>query len=86
MTSVQTLYSPERGWYDGRLERSGAPQDGISLSTNAQVLEALLFKVRGQLLPAATPGRYLERQTGNVYDRPGRCLPNERPACTATRQ
>jgi hypothetical protein len=83
MTSVQTLYSPERGWYDGRLERSGAPREGISLSTNAQVLEALLFKVKGQLLPAVKPGRYLARQTGNVHDRPGRCFPGERPACRA---
>lgn len=81
MTSVQTLYSPERGWYDGRMEKSGAPQEGISLTTNAQVLETLLFKVKGQLLPAPSNGRYLRRQTGNPFDRPNRCFPGERPAC-----
>lgn len=83
MRAVRTLYHPERGWYDGRLEHSGEIQETITLATNAAVLETLLFKRRGVLFPeTSTPG-FLDRQTGNILDRPGRCFPAERPQCGA---
>jgi hypothetical protein len=82
MRSVQDLYSAERGWYDGRMEDSGAARDSIGLSTNAEILEVLLFKVEGTLLPQLGEARYLARQTGDRFDRTNRCLPAERPMCT----
>ncbi|MBK4735401.1 DUF3131 domain-containing protein [Noviherbaspirillum pedocola] len=81
MRSVQTLYSAERGWFDGRMENSGAARDSIGLTTNAEILEVLLFKLKGTLLPEPGPARYLARQTADPYDRPNRCFPAERPAC-----
>lgn len=83
MRSVQNLYSAERGWYDGRMEDSGAARDTIGMSTNAQILEVLLFKVKGTLLPNLVEDRYLVRQTGDRFDRPNRCFPAERPMCVA---
>ena len=80
---VQSLYDSERGWFEGRLEVSGAPQQNITLSTNAAVLEALLFKLKGQLYqPESAPG-YFQVQLADVFLRLNRCLPNERPICQA---
>lgn len=78
---VQSLYDKERGWYEGRLEASGAPQPNITLSTNAAVLEALLFKLKGQLYsPDPAPG-YFQVKLADVFLRLNRCLPSERPLC-----
>ena len=81
---VQSLYDPERGWFEGRLEASGAPQQNITLSTNAAVLEALLFKLKGQLYPAESASGYFQVQLADVFLRLNRCLPSERPICVAT--
>jgi hypothetical protein len=83
MQSVQSLYHPERGWYEGRLEATGEALESLSLSTNAMVLETLLFKAYGQLYPdEARPG-YFQYRTSDVFRRPGQCLPSERPMCQA---
>ncbi|MGE4239237.1 DUF3131 domain-containing protein [Ramlibacter sp.] len=83
MRSVQYLYDPDRGWYEGRFEAGGAPQDNITLSTNAAVLEALLFKAKGVLFdPAKDKPGHFETVTSDPFNRLGRCHPKERPACT----
>lgn len=84
--AVANLYSAERGWYEGRMEDSGAARDAITLTTNAEILEALLFKLDGTLLPELEPEPYLARQTGDRYDRPNRCFPAERPQCSRDAQ
>ncbi|HEV2611029.1 MAG TPA: DUF3131 domain-containing protein [Noviherbaspirillum sp.] len=81
MQSVQTLRNPERGWYEGRLENSGAALETISLSTNAMVLETLLFKVRGQLYPGEAAPGYFERRLSDPFERTVQCLPQERAMC-----
>src|SRR6185369_968436 len=49
LEGVQWLYDPDRGWYEGRFEQGGGPLANITLSTNAAVLETLLFKAKGAL-------------------------------------
>jgi len=41
------------GWLAGRYERSGKPNDILTLNTNAEILEALHYRVYGPLFPAA---------------------------------
>lgn len=78
---VQSMYDKERGWFEGRLETSGAPQQNITLSTNAAVLEVLLFKLKGQLYsPEPVPG-YFQIQLADVFLKLNHCLPSERPIC-----
>jgi hypothetical protein len=78
---VQSMYDKERGWFEGRLEASGAPQQNITLATNAAVLEALLFKVKGRLYtPEPAPG-YFQVQLADVFLKLNRCYPSERPVC-----
>lgn len=82
MQAVQPLHHPERGWFEGRLEHSGAALETVSLSTNAMVLETLLFKVRGRLMPDETRKGYFARKLDDPFARPNQCLPSERPMCT----
>lgn len=82
MLSIRELYDPEKGWYEGRYELTGGHEKTITASTNAMVLEALLYKARGGPLhkPALEPsfGQLLLQQT---FSRPGKCFPQERPIC-----
>lgn len=83
--SLQYLYDPDRGWYEGRFEASGGPQTMISLGTNAAVLEALLFRATGAFYRAvARPGLF-ERESSEPFRRLNRCMPAERQACAAPR-
>lgn len=80
---VQSMYDKDRGWFEGRIEASGAPQQNITLATNAAVLEALLFKVKGRLYsPEPAPG-YFQVQLADVFLKLNRCYPSERPVCEA---
>jgi hypothetical protein len=80
--SVQYLYDADRGWYEGRFEQGGAPHALHTLSTNAAVLEALAYQVRG---PAWSnepqPPGLFEQQTSDPFGRLGRCWPSERGGC-----
>jgi hypothetical protein len=84
--AVRHLYDPDRGWFEGRFEAGGGPHANITLSTNAAVLETLLFKSRGTLYRAGAdrPGPF-RVQTADPFLRLGRCWPAERPACSAAR-
>lgn len=61
MAVVGTLYDRETGWFEGRYESSGGYEWTRTASTNAIVLEALLYRELGPIAPinretALTPG------------------------------
>jgi len=72
---VQSFHDPQRGWYEGRLEATGAPQTNITLTTNAAVLQALLFKVKGELHARRSRPRpvYFKEQRADEYALQHRC-------------
>jgi hypothetical protein len=74
MTLVKALYDPQRGWYEGRYERSGAYEKNISLKTNAGVLEALLYKQQGKLYHPQRDTAYRDVKFNARFDHPGRCF------------
>lgn len=75
MAVTEHLYDAERGWYEGRWERSAGYEQVFSLSTNAAVLQALLYKVEGKLFRQPPPISRLERVRGDEFIHPGRCQP-----------
>jgi hypothetical protein len=85
--NVRFLYDPDRGWFEGRFEQGGGPNTNITLSTNAAILETLLFQARGTLHAQGSgrPG-FFQVQTGDAFNRAGRCWPGERAGCSAARQ
>lgn len=81
VATVQWMFDPDRGWFEGRLEAGGAPQSNITLSTNAAVLETLLFKAKGVLYQPRPRAGLFDARTADVFQRLNRCTPRERPAC-----
>jgi hypothetical protein len=49
MLITNNLFDPSRGWFEGRLEKTGDVVRTLTCSTNAAVLEALFFKKSGRL-------------------------------------
>ena len=81
LTVVDTLYDPERGWYEGRYEQTGGYDETITCTTNALILETLLYKVRGPIFRRGSQEHYFQRRLEDVFHWSGRCLPPEREQC-----
>ncbi len=75
MVLVEPLHDPQRGWFEGRYERSAGYEKAISLATNAAVLKSLLYKVQGKLMHQPYPSARLEVVRNNEFEHPGRCQP-----------
>lgn len=75
--SIGTLFDPERGWYEGRLERTGGYLYVITAGTNAAVLEALFYKTRGRLLGCGEREDYYSLYMKDPFKAQGHCYPPE---------
>ncbi|MEY4516646.1 MAG: hypothetical protein RL180_992, partial [Pseudomonadota bacterium] len=67
MKITEALHDKNKGWYEGRYEASGAYEPILTLTTNAAVLEALLYKTRGPLYKAKNTHGFFERITSDVF-------------------
>jgi len=86
MAVTTHLNDPLRGWFEGRVEATGDINSTITLSTNAMVLEALLYKHNaGPLFKDGLmdDNSYFTRRTTDEFNPPGLCLPGERAARAA---
>lgn len=73
--SISTLYNPDRGWYEGRLEKTGGYLYVLTCSTNSAVLEALLYKTKGRLLKCTELPDYYSVYTNDPFKTQGHCFP-----------
>ena len=80
MTIVEPLHNKERGWFEGRLEQTGGAEELFSSTTNAVVLEALLYKVQGPLFESRPRPGYFDLVIRNEFTRPPHCLPQPSPS------
>ncbi|MEY4907296.1 MAG: hypothetical protein RL260_1014 [Pseudomonadota bacterium] len=83
LLSVEALHKNDKGWFEGRYEASGGYEDLLTLSTNAFVLQALLYKAQGRQYPKQSQIGYFGYTLGNQFARPQHCFPVERPVCKA---
>lgn len=86
MAVTTHLNKPDQGWFEGRIEATGDINPTLTLSTNAVVLEALLYKHNaGPLFEngLVEEDGYFFRRTADVFNPPGLCLPGERAARAA---
>jgi hypothetical protein len=78
LQTVRTLNDPARGWFEGRLERTGGPELTLSSTTNAVVLEALLYRKTGKFFrPPGVSGFYAAAQKAE-FSGSQTCLPRGR--------
>jgi Protein of unknown function (DUF3131) len=82
ITVIEALYGSDKGWFEGRYELTGGYEDLLTLSTNAMVLESLLYKVRGRLYPSDERVGYFQHRLDDKFNPPRLCFPAERPMCT----
>ncbi|REL25338.1 DUF3131 domain-containing protein [Thalassotalea euphylliae] len=75
MLVIEELYDAKRGWYEGRYESTGGYEEAISSSTNATVLEALLYKKVGKLFRPNREVTHSDIRMENVFKHPGKCFP-----------
>lgn len=86
MAVTTHLNNPQQGWFEGRVEATGDVNRTLTLSTNAMVLEALLYKHNaGPLFEngLADDNSYFVHRTTDEFNPPGLCLPGERVARAA---
>lgn len=83
MQLTQMQYDDQRGWYEGRYENNGSYNKTISLTTNAMVLETLLYKKVGNLINTEPTTGYLDVRMRDIFSRPQLCLPQERASSRA---
>lgn len=68
MKITEALFDSKKGWYEGRYEASGAYEPVLTLSTNAGVLEALLYKTRGPLYRGHEQTGFFQRIREDVFE------------------
>lgn len=76
MVIVEELYEADKGWYEGRYEVSGIYEKTFSSSTNAIVLESMLFREIGAFFKPTFVMRHAEIRLKNEFKHPGRCFPS----------
>jgi len=74
MKTMGLSYEPERGWYEGRYEKTGAYETTFTLSTNATVLEALLYKKTGPMASRDRRYGYFDAQLADPFTNHGTCF------------
>ncbi|MBW1972531.1 MAG: DUF3131 domain-containing protein [Deltaproteobacteria bacterium] len=80
LNSLRCCYDKEQGWYEGRYELTGGYNEIITLSTNAIVLETLLYKVKGKLFKKGKTRRkdYYDIVQSDAFFSQIHCLPKSR--------
>ncbi len=76
--AVSSVYNPERGWYEGRLEKTGGYLYVLTGATNSAVLEALLYRVKGRLLKCTEKPGFYSLIAQDPFKGQGHCFPQER--------
>jgi hypothetical protein len=78
MQAVRMLNDPAKGWFEGRFEKTGGPETTLSSTTNAVVLEALLYMKTGKLFRPASADGYYSTALRSEFSGPQTCLPQTR--------
>jgi hypothetical protein len=82
LAAIEALYKDDKGWFEGRYENSGGYEDLLTLSTNAFVLQSLLYKVQGRLYPQQSQPGYFQHRLDDRFATPLLCFPAERQQCS----
>jgi hypothetical protein len=75
--NIDHLYQADKGWYEGRYEKTGGFERVISLRTNAMVLESLFYQVEGKIYHEETRAGLFGLWTTNPYRSRPQCLRKE---------
>lgn len=75
---IEALYDEKRGWYEGRYEKTGGYDTAITASTNAMVLESLLYKVNSTLYSDKKEQDHIDVVLQDKFRSAKQCFPPDR--------
>ncbi|HYF04421.1 MAG TPA: DUF3131 domain-containing protein, partial [Patescibacteria group bacterium] len=79
---INTLFDAKRGWYEGRSEITGKAETALTLSTNAMVLESLLFKKNGMIYRLSNADEtFYDKALQNEFKNRGKCINQKESSC-----
>lgn len=78
---VSPLYLPEKGFFEGRYERTGAVIRTFTANNNGIILECLLYKALGKLLTFTHQPSHWDFVINDPFLGQNNCLPKSRPDC-----
>jgi hypothetical protein len=78
LRTTRMLNDPSRGWFEGRFEATGGPETTLSSTTNAVVLEALLYLKTGKLFRTASEDGFYSLTLRSDFSGSKACLPQRR--------
>ncbi len=76
--AVSGLYDPNKGFYEGRYEKSGGLINTFTANNNGIILECLLYKVEGKLLKFSNRPSLWDIKIKDEFFGNDRCLPGHR--------
>ena len=76
--AVSELYDAEKGFYEGRYERTGGLIKTFTANNNGIILEAFLYKVEGKLLRFSNIPSLWDRKISDEFIGDDKCYPGHR--------
>ncbi|RMI24939.1 MAG: DUF3131 domain-containing protein, partial [Calditrichaeota bacterium] len=73
--TISDLYDPEKGFYEGRYEKTGGVINTFTANNNGIMLEALLYKVQGKLLRFSGRESLWDKVIADEFHGENKCLP-----------
>jgi hypothetical protein len=78
---VSSMHDPQKGFYEGRYEKSGERINTFTANTQGIILEALLYKVQGKLLRFGKHAGIWERTIRGEQSNSRNCRPDVNRTC-----
>lgn len=79
--TIADFYDPEKGYYEGKYERTGQAIETFTSNNNGIMLESLLYKVQGKLLQLSGRESIWDLVINDEFKGQSKCFPNQRRAC-----
>jgi hypothetical protein len=80
---VRQAYDPERGFYEGLLEKDGARIEAFTANNNGIILETLLYKLRGAILKPEPLAPFLSTKAPTRRSAPANAAAQAAPVAPA---
>lgn len=80
---VSGLYDPQKGFYEGKYERSGGLINTFTANNNGIILETLIYKVQGKLLKFSDKPTKWDNKIKDEFIGNEKCFPGHRDECSA---
>ncbi len=76
--TIADLYDPEKGYYEGRYEKSGGLVKAFTANNNGIMLSSLLYKAKGKIYRKSNQESVWDKALKDEFTGKDKCLPHHR--------